>query len=130
MSITATDEELDLVVRILREHRGRKNAITIDQLCQVCGFTNREGRLDRRKCELILQIYAEHFPFIICGASEGIFVATEPEDLNHERNSRMSRIKNIAEGWRTRRRKALALGWKMESGQFVEAPKQMELAFQ
>lgn len=108
------------VVSVLQTHRGRLNPITLANLAAQAGIT-------RRAAEQILELYASDFPFLVVGSSTGMYIATEPSDLNHERASRYSRIRCIARGWSARKAKALALGWSMEGGRFVASPRQPDL---
>lgn len=118
------DEDFKRVRDVLKNHVGKSNSITIDMLAIRAGANGEH--MDRRTCEQILQLYANRFDFVICGSAKGMYVADDPEDLNHEYRSRYSRIKNIAAGWRAKKRKAIVLGFKWENGRFVAAPKQFE----
>ena len=121
MILEADQPHFEAAVTALSNHVGKAHAITL------CALAERIG-VSRRRAEQLLQIYADDLPFVVCGGSSGMYLAASPEDLNHERNSRMSRIRNIAIGWRSRRRKAEALGWRQERGRFVSAPRQLSLA--
>jgi hypothetical protein len=117
-----------IVEAIMSEHRGAAKAITLQEIAIRSGIRTESGQPDRRTVEIILQTCKADFPFIIVGSAKGMYVATDVEDLNHEINSRLSRIKNIQLGISAIKRKAKALGWKQEANHFVEAPRQKELA--
>ena len=121
------DEDFKRIRDVLKHHVGKSNSITIDMLAIRVGESGEH--MDRRTCEQILQLYADRFDFVICGSSKGMYVADDPEDLNHECRSRYSRIKNIAAGWRAKKKKAKALGFIFENGRFVAAPKQSEFEY-
>ena len=127
MKTNPADYDFVAVASILDNHRGRASAVTQKELAVQAYLFDRTGRPDVRRVQQILQIRKDAFPFIVVGSDRGMYVAVDPEDLNHEINSRLSRIKNIAVGIRTLKRKALARGWKFENGRFVEAPMQQEL---
>ena len=118
------DDDFKRVRDVLKHHVGKSNSITIDMLAIRVGIDGKH--MDRRTCEQILQLYADRFDFVICASTKGMYVANDPEDLNHECRSRYSRIKNIATGWKTKKKKAIALGFKWENGRFVAAPRQQD----
>ena len=132
MSFEATEAEVRSVREVLEKRRWREHAITLKNLALAALIvrTNRAGCVvaDRRRCELILQHYAERFPFVVVGGSAGMYVATCADDLNHEKRSRLSRIRNVAKGWRVKRIKALELGYRIEDGLFTEQPQQQEFS--
>jgi hypothetical protein len=125
----ATNQRDYLAVEaVMRRHTGAANAITLNEIAIEAGMYTETGIPDRRAVEIILQTCKADFPFIVVGSGKGMYVATDAEDLNHEIKSRLSRIKNIQNGISSVKRKALALGWKLEGDRFTEAPTQQELA--
>ena len=117
---------------VLELHVGAHNPISLDALAVEAGLITGYGHggeavPDRRRCELILSGNVRRFPFIVCGGGKGMFVADHPDDLNHEKASRLSRIRNIAIGWREKRNHARALEFQFENGRCVAVPRQGEL---
>jgi len=127
MQIGNASEHFESVRDVLSRHRGPGHAITINALAEAAGVYRDDGSIDRRTTELVLQLHKDDFPFIVVGGSKGMFVATQPEDLNHELRSRVSRVKNIMRGYHTLKRKAEKLGWRWENNRFTAAPKQQTL---
>jgi hypothetical protein len=116
------------VQAVLLAHVGEARAIKKDDLAIEAGLIVRYDETtgspipDRRTCELILELFVDEFPFVVCGSSAGMFVAANADELNHEMRQRKSRIKAIATGWKLKRRKALSMGFPWEGGQFVNRP--------
>ena len=111
------------VSAILSQHRGIDAAITKDEITRQSGFLLPDGRPDRRRTELIIEVYRARFPFMVVGSSAGMYVAASADDLTREYRRRRQYIRSIAAGWRDLRRQAVARGWQWRGGRFVDPPR-------
>jgi len=115
------DAQLYAVARILAGARGVNGAVTIDEL------TNRAGITERRITETLLEERWADFPFVLVSGAAGIYQPAEAEDLNRFVHSQRSRaLKCFLKAKRTVR-KAVAHGWKREGRTFARPPMQMDL---
>lgn len=118
----ATDE-FENVRRILVEHRGRANAITIDQLAFLAGLPS------RRACEDLLETRLADFQFILVADSAGYYIPTCAAEINHYLDSLQSRAVKIFQRKRRVIRKALTSGLPRQGKHFIDPPAvQKELA--
>lgn len=115
--------DFETVSAILAQHRGPDQAITKDDITQAAGFLLPDGRPDRRRTELIIEVYRGRFPFMVVGSSAGMYVAASADDLTREYQRRRKYIRSIAAGWRDLRRQAVARGWQWRGGRFVDPPR-------
>jgi hypothetical protein len=112
--------DLDRLAQILTTHRGASRAVTIAALAESLA-------LPRREVENLLQVGRPSLPFPVVAGAQGVYVATTAADLNHEIQSRTSRIRNISMGLQATIRKAKSAGFRYECGRFVDAPRQQDL---
>ena len=111
------------VSAILSQHRGIEAAITKDEITRQAGFLLPDGRPDRRRTELVIEVYRGDFPFMVVGSGSGMYVASTADELTREYRRRLQYIRSIAAGWRDLRRQAVARGWQWRGGRFVDPPR-------
>ena len=114
-------QAFDAIVNVLREQRGEKNGVTIDQL------TRRAGLPGRRQTEQLLELHLDKFPFAVCSASSGYFRPQTPDELTHYWNSLHSRLCCLARRLGTVRKLALQDGYRFEGKRFHQRTAQSEL---
>lgn len=113
------DQDYEIVARILSDrHVGRANAITKNDLTLEAGFVTATGKPDRRRTEIILEHYRDRFPLPVVGSGSGMYMSVDPADLNDEYRRRLEYIRSIARGWRSIRRKGMAVGLVWQGGRF------------
>lgn len=117
--------DFEAVRDILASHIGPANAITKDRITELAGFRTADGRPDRRRTELIIELYRGDFPFMVVGSGTGMYLARDEEDLNREYARRLSYIKSIAAGWRDLRQQARKRGFYWHKGRFVRRQEEL-----
>jgi len=85
------------------------------------------GLPSRRTTEELLEHRLADFPWPLVATSAGLFIPTDPEEINHYQRSLRARAVKIFLRARTVRRKALAYGWRRDGKWFACAPRQMGL---
>lgn len=117
-------DEFEAVRRVLCTRRGRRNAITIDQLVVLAGLQN------RRACEDLLETRLADFQFPLVADSAGYYIPNTAAEINHYLDSLQSRAVKIFLRRRTVIRKANAAGFPRPGKHFADPPAvQKELAF-
>ena len=114
--IAHTRDDFEQVRRILVEHRGRANAITIDQLCHLADLPS------RRACEDLLETRLADFQFILVADAHGYYIPTTADEINHYLDSLQSRAVKIFLRKRRVMRKALASGLQRQGKHFSDPP--------
>jgi hypothetical protein len=121
------DELMDVyferACRVLVECRGHDRAITINDLMARAGINS------RRVCEKILETRLQDFPFPLASGSDGYFIPTQSEDINHYLDSLESRAICLFHRKKNVIHKALAAGFRRVGKRFQNPPSsQPELA--
>lgn len=117
------DEYFERSCRVLVNCQGREKAIVINDLMSRAGIPN------RRVCEKILETRLQDFPFPLASGSEGYFIPTQSDDINHYLESLESRAMCLFHRKKNVIRKALAAGFRRVGKRFQNPPSiQAELA--
>jgi len=108
------------VCRELQSCRGKARAVTLATLSERVGCS-------RREVEQIIEQQLCAFPWPIVAGATGLYIPTEPDDLNAHIHNLHSRHRRMQIREATVRRKARLAGWPEESGRFHNRPRQQEL---
>lgn len=107
--------------RCLRACKGARWAVTINQLQGMLGLGS------RRETEQLLEDSYERIPFPVVAGSEGYYIPTTADEINHYYASLRSRARKIFRRMGVLRRRALAVGYEREGHVFTAAPAQLRL---
>lgn len=111
----------DRLEHTLRACRGSRWAVTIAQLQGIIGVPV------RRDMEELLESSYERLPFPVCAGSDGYFIPTTAEEINHYYASLRSRSRKLFRRMSCLRRRALEVGYEREGHVFTGAPAQLRL---
>lgn len=107
--------------RTLRACKGQRWAVTINQLQGILNLPN------RRETEALLEESYDRLPFPVCAGSEGYFIPTTADEINHYYASLRSRARKLFRRMSTLRQRALQVGYEREHHVFTAAPAQLHL---
>jgi len=116
MPVTVAQEYVDAVARLLVNRRGRRQAITIEQIQNAVGLP------DRRSCETLMEEHLADFPFPLVAGSGGYYIPASADDVNTYMESLRSREFALYRRRRRVMRKALAHGFQRVGKLFQNPP--------
>lgn len=121
MNSLSEASQLELLTRELSSRFGSDRALTIQEIGHLLGHSS------RRDTEAFLQLHIGDLPFCVVAGSSGLFRPRHAEDINHYRQSNLSRIRCLAIRNRIIAQSATREGWRREGRSFVDIPRQGDL---
>ncbi len=84
--------KLEVIHDIMRNHIGKKNAITSAKLCRELGLIEDDTHVGTRK---LLTIYRETYKVPLVASNSGYYIAANKNEIKEYRDNLQSRIYGI-----------------------------------
>lgn len=113
---TDLEPYFDAVCTLLASCWGKPNAVTLQQITDRCGIP------DRRITEQVIEEHLGRFPWPLVAGGSGYYIPTQAKDINDYLSNLHKRHRKMQLREETTVRKAMASGYFMDDGVFVDPP--------